>query len=135
MDPYQYQYRNPTFQRNWQLPKTYNGQYSTDVVAEKSLAFLDDAVASTKPFFLTVAPIAPHVEVNVTIDFLRFTYSLANGPPVPAERHAGLFSDVQVPRTDNFNPDTVRYRLCTHLPVVTTNHYLAIRCELGSSVT
>lgn len=26
--------------------------------------------------------------------------------PVPAKRHEGLFKDVKVPRTDNFNPDT-----------------------------
>ncbi|KAM0542982.1 hypothetical protein ACHAPJ_012539 [Fusarium lateritium] len=106
LDPFQYQYWDPTFQRNWQLPKKYKGKYSTDLVAEKSLDFLDDAVAAEKPFFLTIAPIAPHVEVNVTIDVLKLSYTLSNGPPVPAERHLGLFPDVQVPRTKNFNPDT-----------------------------
>ncbi|KAJ3547397.1 hypothetical protein NM208_g1529 [Fusarium decemcellulare] len=105
LDPFQYQYRDPTFQRKWQLPKNYKGKYSTDLVAEKSLGFLEDAIAATKPFFLTIAPIAPHVEVNVTIDVLGLSYTLSNGPPVPAERHLGLFSNVQVPRTQNFNPD------------------------------
>ncbi|KAF4989809.1 hypothetical protein FDECE_14590 [Fusarium decemcellulare] len=105
LDPWQYQYWNPGFQRNLGLPRTYNGQYSTDLVAEKALGFLDDAVKDAKPFFMTIAPIAPHVTVNVTIDVLGFRTIISNGPPEPALRHRGLFPDAKVPRTKNFNPD------------------------------
>lgn len=83
-------------QRNHDPPISYDGQYSTDVVAAKGLAFLDDALATDKPFFLTFAPTAPHSRVD------------SNGgqhPPVPAARHAGLFNDSIIPRNANFNPD------------------------------
>ncbi|KAG8157519.1 hypothetical protein KVR01_012561 [Diaporthe batatas] len=104
LDPYQYSYWKPGFQRNLDIPKIYDGEYSTDLVAEKTLGFLADGVKDGRPFFLTAAPIAPHVTVNVTIDVLSFSYTLSNGPPMPAERHKGLFADSKVPRTDNFNP-------------------------------
>jgi hypothetical protein len=108
LDPFTYQYWNPVFQRNWGIPWLYSGQYSTDVVAEKALGFLDDALKETKPFFLTIAPIGPHVEINVTLELLKLSYTISNGAPQPAVRHASLFQDVIVPRTENFNPDRVR---------------------------
>ena len=108
LDPYQYQYWNPGFQRNFGLPKTYPGQYSTDLVAEKALGFLDDAVKEPKPFFLTIAPTAPHGNFNVTVDPWTFSYNLTKQNPMPATRHLGLFTDAKVPRTKNFNPDKVR---------------------------
>lgn len=84
----------------------YEGQHTSDIIASKAYGFLEDAVKETKPFFLTIAPVAPHA--NVRIDRLdgdiedivaEFT------PPIPAERHAHLFKGVKVPRTENFNPE------------------------------
>jgi arylsulfatase A-like enzyme len=115
VDPYTYMYLNATFQRNQDPPVSYEGQYLGDVLAQKALGFLDDAAknARSRPFFLGIAPIAPHSNVNAT--YATSTTSTtatrdpdqiaaAFGPPVPAARHADLFQNVSVPRTPNFNP-------------------------------
>ncbi|KAI0849086.1 putative arylsulfatase [Daldinia vernicosa] len=110
LDPYTYNYLNSTFQRNGEEPRSYEGQYSTDVLAEKAYGLLDEAVEAGKPFFLVAAPIAPHANVVMKdsasdghrdLDNLPFEFT----EPVPAERHKHLFKDEKVPRTDNFNPD------------------------------
>lgn len=115
LDPYTYRYRNATLQRNHDKPVSYEGQYVTDVISEKAHGFLDDALAELeaeqKPFFLTVAPTAPHSNVdikrkNIDGDFDENTN--VQSPPVPAERHNHLFKDVVVPRTPNFNPDEAK---------------------------
>ncbi|KAK5127400.1 hypothetical protein LTR85_006739 [Meristemomyces frigidus] len=110
LDPYTYEYLNATFQRNHDEPVSYEGQYSTDVLAKKAYGFLEDALGDEheKPFFLTVAPTAPHSNVHINVrkvdgDFTEKTATQA--PPVPAERHKHLFEDVKVPRTPHFNPD------------------------------
>ncbi|KKY13731.1 putative arylsulfatase [Phaeomoniella chlamydospora] len=86
---------NPAFSRNHEPPKIYHGQYSTDLIRDKSFGFLDDAVKADKPFFLTIAPVAPHNNVQGGRDT----------KPIPAPRHRGLFKDVKIPRTKNFNPE------------------------------
>ncbi|KAI1469794.1 putative arylsulfatase [Daldinia caldariorum] len=110
LDPYTYNYLNSTFQRNGEGPRSYEGQYSTDVLAEKAYGLLDEAVNAGKPFFLVAAPVAPHANVVMKasasdshrdLDDLPFEFT----EPVPAERHKHLFKDKKVPRTANFNPD------------------------------
>ena len=105
LDPYTYNYVNATFQRNREPPRSYEGQYSTDVLAEKAYGFLDDAVEASqvdgKPFFLTVAPIAPHSNIEKIGGFAEASY----GAPIPAARHARFFEDEAVPRSANWNPD------------------------------
>ena len=112
LDPYTYRYLNATFQRNHDKPVSYEGQYSTDVLATKGLNFLEDALEGLqnddKPFFLTVAPTAPHSDVNIKQKVIHGNFSEnsnVQSPPIPAERHKHLFEDVVVPRTPNFNPD------------------------------
>lgn len=112
LDPYTYRYLNATFQRNFDEPVSYEGQYSTDILAEKAYGFLDDALNELsnngKPFFLTVAPTAPHSDVNIKQKVIHGNFSEdsnVQSPPIPAERHKHLFKDVVVPRTPNFNPD------------------------------
>ncbi|BFZ65269.1 hypothetical protein YB2330_006432 [Saitoella coloradoensis] len=110
LDPYTYQYRNATFQRNREKPMSHKGQYSTDVLAAKTYGFLDEAVEryeeESEPFFLAIAPVAPHSNVEFN------SLDIINGPefkttaPLAADRHAHLFPDAIVPRTPNFNPDT-----------------------------
>lgn len=56
-------------------------QYSTDVLARKAEAFVAGAAAAGQPFFLYLAPRAPH------------------GPAEPASRHASAFANAIVPRT------------------------------------
>ncbi|KAI1772928.1 Arylsulphatase [Hypoxylon cercidicola] len=108
LDPYTYDYLNSTFQRNGREPRSYEGHYGTDVLAEKAYGLLDEAVGAGRPFFLVAAPVAPHA--NVVMEPGAPGGGHARGSayftePVPAERHRHLFKDEKVPRTKNFNPD------------------------------
>jgi N-acetylglucosamine-6-sulfatase len=105
LDPYTYEYLNPTFQRNEHPPINYQSQYSTDVLAEKAYGLLQEGVQSKKPFFLAVAPVAPHSNVHVVPG--KGLPELIMTAPVPAERHKDLFPNAKVPRKANFNPDKV----------------------------
>ncbi|KAM3422102.1 Arylsulfatase [Cercospora zeina] len=112
LNPYTYEYLNATFVRNHDgRPVSYEGQYSTDVISDMALGFLDDALneyeQENKPFFMTIAPNAPHsnVHMNTLIDGNFSEGSNTQSPPVPAARHAHLFEDVVVPRTSHFNPE------------------------------
>ncbi|KAI0514418.1 alkaline-phosphatase-like protein [Xylaria bambusicola] len=106
LDPFTYEFLNSTFQRNQEAPRSYEGEYSTDVMAEKAYGFLDDAVRDLEnsPFFLTVAPIGPHANVHTTV-YSETNKTSVFTEPIPAKRHEHLFKDVKVPRTKNFNPD------------------------------
>lgn len=100
LDPFTYDYLNSTYQRNHDPPVSYEGRHTTEVITEKSLGFLEDGLKSEKPFFLAVAPIAPHSHVN----------GAQSGPtmmtePIPQKKHKNLFRNTKVPRTKNFNPD------------------------------
>lgn len=59
--------------------------YSTDVLRDKALAFLEDAAARGGPFFLVYTPIAPHA------------------PVVPAARHQTVFAGLAPFRPPNLN--------------------------------
>jgi arylsulfatase A-like enzyme len=62
--------------------------YSTDVLRDKALAFLDDAASRGEPFFLLYTPISPHT------------------PVLPAPRHETLFEGLAPFRPPSFNePD------------------------------
>lgn len=98
LDPYTYEYYNAYMTRNGQPPVSYAGQYSPDVVATKAYGFLDEATLHDEPFFLAVAPVAPHSNVKMTLP-PKFDTAFY------AERHAHLFKDYKIPRTANFNPD------------------------------
>lgn len=98
LDPYTYEYYNTIMTRNGEKPVRYEGLYSPDVVHEKALGFLHEAALHPEPFFLGVAPIAPHSNV-------RFRDPITFDTAFYAERHAHLFKDYKIPRTANFNPD------------------------------
>lgn len=100
LDPYTYQYWNARMSRNGGEPTSYAGQYSTDVVAHKALGLLDEALSHPDlPFFLTVAPIAPHsnwiLEPEKNLSYLL--------EPVAAPRHMHLFTDYKIPRDKSYN--------------------------------
>lgn len=90
---------------------SYEGQHSVDVLAEKALGFIDEAASHDEPFFLGVAPVAPHSNVDGTAMSLppdqpiKGPFKSAISPPIPAERHKYLFPDARVPRTPSFNPE------------------------------
>lgn len=103
LDPFTYQYYNSSFSRNGESPINHAGQYSTDLIANKSAEFLEDALRdSSRPFFLTAAPASPHSNM---VPPSSPDEKLVVTPPPSAKRHAHLFSDYKIPRTDNFNPD------------------------------
>lgn len=96
LDPLTYQYYDFAATRNSEPVRNVSGEYSPDWVAKTTYDFLDLALAESKPFFLTAAPIAPHCEGS----------GPTGGPPQAADRHKHLFPDYQIPRdTSNFNPD------------------------------
>lgn len=101
LDPGTYDYLNPIYQANENAPVHHKNEHTSDLITNKAQGLLDDAIAAGKPFFLGVAPIAPHSN----IDAHRHAGLPLMTEPIPAERHAGLFEGVQVPRTANFNPD------------------------------
>lgn len=96
IDPWMYTYNTPVFSIDGATPRYYNGSYLQDVVRAKAVDRLENLIAnnSAQPWFLTVAPTAPHQTFNVT----------GKWPPIPAARHASLFQNVTAPRTPNFNP-------------------------------
>jgi arylsulfatase A-like enzyme len=69
---------------------------------------LDDAVAAANPFFLTIAPSAPHADIQMSGSILDPDPVFVFDAPVSAKRHEHLFEDVVVLRGKNFNPDHVR---------------------------
>lgn len=113
LDPFTYDYWHARMSRNGEAPKDYSGQYSPDVVADKAYGFLEEAIEGDAPFFVTVAPIAPHSNIvaNPPSGPLNELEVLAPGPvnkfaiPEYAPRHAHLFKDYKIPRTENFNPE------------------------------
>lgn len=82
-------------------PREYKNQYTTDLLWNKSAALLDHARQFQQPFFLTMAPVAPHGGGGP-----RPAGATAPGP-VPNEKYVDYFKDIRVPRTENFNPDIV----------------------------
>lgn len=81
-----------------ELPVSFEGQYSPDVMAQQALGYVEDAASHSEPFFIVVAPVAPHS--NMGGGGIR-----QSDLPQYAKRHAGLFLDYKIPRTANFNPD------------------------------
>lgn len=81
----------------------FEGQYSTDVVKDKALGYLDDGLNGDKPFFVGIAPIGPHS--SIPHDAIRGP-DLKMEIPVSHPRHAHLFADEVAPRVESFNYDT-----------------------------
>ncbi|KAH7313784.1 alkaline-phosphatase-like protein [Stachybotrys elegans] len=98
--PFTYQYFNVSITYDAQPPENPVGVYSTDLLADTAYRYLEDAFAHPDtPFFLTVAPVAPHGQLTEYPEHWA-------GPPQVAERHRGLFPNYTIPRTPDFNPDT-----------------------------
>lgn len=100
IDPFTYIYNKPATSLDNGPYQVHAGNYSTDMIADRAVEFLKNALDAEKPFFLGVAPMAPHAEL---ID--EFT------EPIPADRHKDLFPDAKVPRRKNFNPCQVKCQL------------------------
>ena len=120
IEPGVYVYYNATYQKNNEPPYYMPGKYSTDVMAESAVEFIEDAASNKdRPFFINVMPVGPHFEPNQSLKVEDGYRGGGMLPPVPAKRHEHLFPDVTVPRTENFNPLTVSFS--SQSPTPTTN--------------
>jgi len=92
--------------------------YSTDVLTEKVIDFIDRA-EENEPFFVFFAPAAPHGD------------GVPNGPATPAPRHKGMFAGTQAPRTPSFNEGDVSDKppAIGSLPLLTAAQITAIDSE------
>lgn len=68
--------------------------YKTDVLADQAVEFIDGPSGSERPFFLVVAPSAPHTERGLPPH---------TPDPRPAPRHAGQLDDVRLPTPPSFD--------------------------------
>ena len=68
-------------------PVSYEGLYTTDIIAQKADGFLEEAIAAKTPFFPVVAPVALRFNIDV-LDGMKVT------PPVSAERRTCLFKAI-----------------------------------------
>ncbi|HEU4426595.1 MAG TPA: sulfatase [Pilimelia sp.] len=74
--------------------------YQTDVYATKAVSFINRRAASTQPFFLSFAPLAPHGEGNSGAD-------LSQRNPRPAPRHRGDLDTAMLPKPPSWNEANV----------------------------
>ncbi|ODQ63110.1 alkaline phosphatase-like protein [Nadsonia fulvescens var. elongata DSM 6958] len=110
LNPFTYLYYNATFARNGGEPQKRLDKYSSDVIAEKKYALLDDIVdtrsskessgEATAPFFVT-APISAHTNIETDLE----EYKIIVTDPQYSNSHSCLFKDVKLPRNENFNTD------------------------------
>jgi N-acetylglucosamine-6-sulfatase len=73
--------------------------YQTDVLADKAIDYVGDAAGHERPFFLVLAPTAPHDELD-TID-------TGDRDPRPAPRHRGSFTRRDLRASPSFNEGDV----------------------------
>jgi N-acetylglucosamine-6-sulfatase len=64
-------------------------EYSTDVIRDKSISFINQNAAEGSPFFLLISVYGAH------------------GPSTPAPRHEDLFADLQYPQSPSFNEEDI----------------------------
>ncbi|KAJ7257648.1 arylsulfatase [Mycena rebaudengoi] len=103
LDPGMYSYLNSTWQTGTDAPETFPGQHIQDLTNERAYALPDEAVEQDAPFFLTIAPVAPHAQfIDNPSNPPLFTDV---SPPIPQEKFRNSFPDAKVPRTPNFNPE------------------------------
>jgi arylsulfatase A-like enzyme len=99
VDPSTYDYYGYTLNHNGKL-QTYGREakdYSTDVFAGLAEKAIRNARKARKPFFLNIAPLAPHtVAVNSGAH-------MEGTPALPAPRHASRYAQAPMPRYPNFN--------------------------------
>ncbi|KAG2444328.1 hypothetical protein HXX76_001084 [Chlamydomonas incerta] len=90
-----YNQTNSCFSLNGGVSTCYPGEYQTDLIANKARGQIDSALASGRPFFLYVAPTAPH---RASTDGITWY------PPTPPNRYKNLYQgeNLQAPRTPNF---------------------------------
>ena len=103
VDPSTYNYYDFTINHNGVL-KTYGHDpkdYSTDVYGNLAVSAIGKAAKAGKPFFLGLAPNAPH-----TVAFE--SGATREGPPaIPAPRDAAVFANASLPHYPDFDEEDV----------------------------
>ncbi|KAF4465579.1 arylsulfatase precursor [Fusarium albosuccineum] len=93
LDPYINTHNTVVMSKNGARPKIYRGFHQTGVVRIKALSRLESLLREEDPFFLMIAPTAPHVE-NL------------RDAPTPAKRHLDTFGALQ--SVDDIVDDVVK---------------------------
>lgn len=95
VDPNTYLFYNASFSANGGAAINHEGEYQTDIIQQKATSMIEQALSSpSQPFFLGIAPTAPHLEVQFNGSFTE---------PIPPPEYAGLFNGTIVPRSPNYN--------------------------------
>ena len=97
IDPLTYRYYGYKLNHNGKV-KTYGNRpadYQVDVEARLAEKSIVRASRGRRPFFLNVAPIAPHTN--------SLTARREGTPAIPAPRHARRYANALLPRRPNFN--------------------------------
>ena len=97
VDPFTYRYYGFKLNHNGRV-KTYGtraSDYQVDVEARLAERAIVKASRSRRPFFLNLAPIAPHTD--------SVTARREGTPAIPAPRHARRYANARLPRYPNFN--------------------------------
>ena len=100
-------------------------QYQTDVLARQAQSFLRSSLQGDDPFFMTVAPSAPHSE--------RRRHPVPEVNPRAAPRHRKDFDDAPFPRTASFNERNVsdKPRWLRETPRLTSKLRKRVRARYG----
>jgi N-acetylglucosamine-6-sulfatase len=126
VDPTTYRYYNYTLNENGNTVNygTGVGNYQTDVYARKAVSLIAAQAADPRPFFLSVAFLAPHAGGPRDPDDPS-----GQGTPSPAPRHRNVFRTQPLPTPASFNeadvsdkPAAIRNR-----PLLTTARINKIR--------
>jgi arylsulfatase A-like enzyme len=99
VDPSTYDYYGYTLNNNGKL-KTYGrkpSDYSTDVYTGIAVRSIEKASKTGKPFFLNLAPNAPHTVA------VQSRATMEGTPALPPPRYANRFANTPIPRYPNFN--------------------------------
>jgi len=113
LDPWTYNYYNYFLNLNGKQAFFGTGErnYQTDVLTGFALDFIGRRASSDQPFFLDVSYLASHFEFRPGTDPTE-AGNLEGGvdneptlgvPPVPAQRHKGMFKGARVPRVPSYN--------------------------------
>ncbi|KAJ3031515.1 hypothetical protein HDV00_008255 [Rhizophlyctis rosea] len=123
VNPWIYDFYHPVFSRNGEDAKHYKGVHQVDVIAGKALNILEEATKKDEPFFLYLAPSAPHT--TVAFDNPDDPDGIPNvdihiTPHLPPKRFNDYFPEAKIPRHPNFNSANVtgKPRYISTLPLL-----------------
>jgi N-acetylglucosamine-6-sulfatase len=97
VDPSTYSFYGYTVDENGVL-RTHPGVYSTDFVTAKANELLTAAARGSRPFFMSVAWLAPHTGAPRDVDD-----PVGMPSPSPAPKYANAFATAPLPRPASFN--------------------------------